>query len=121
MFKICINAYFFICYLLNNKYKFGIMKGIVDEYDLEDSYMNKILVIVYVPIIDEKYNIFIPINKKIGTVKNVIINTISELSETNIALLQNMKLYDKESGNILNNNIYVKASEIENGSELILL
>ncbi|MBR2712813.1 MAG: hypothetical protein IKE73_03800 [Bacilli bacterium] len=83
--------------------------------------MNKILVIVYVPIIDEKYNIFIPINKKIGTVKNVIINTISELSETNIALLQNMKLYDKESGNILNNNIYVKASEIENGSELILL
>ncbi len=83
--------------------------------------MNKMLVIVYVPVIDETYNIFIPINKKVGTIKNVIISTISELSETNISVLQNMKLYDKETGSILNNNVYVKASEIKNGSELILL
>ena len=83
--------------------------------------MNKILVIVYVPVIDEKYDIFIPINKKIGTIKKVLISTISELSETDLTIFENMKLYDKVSGSILDNNIYVNASELENGSELILL
>ena len=83
--------------------------------------MNKVLVFVYVPLLDEKYDVFIPINKKIGTIKNVIINSIIELSETNPEVFSNMKLYSKETGNILENNIYVKASDIENGSELILL
>ena len=39
---------------------------------------DKILITVNVPLLDEKYDIFIPINKKFGTVKKYIIDTINE-------------------------------------------
>ena len=37
---------------------------------------NKILIIVYVPMIEEEYDIYIPVVKKVGTVKNLIIKII---------------------------------------------
>lgn len=42
---------------------------------------NKILVIVYVPLIEKEFDIYIPIAKKVGTVKNLIIKIIEESSE----------------------------------------
>ncbi len=64
--------------------------------------MNKFLVLVYVPLLEEEYNIYIPINKKIGTVKKIIINSIAELSEIPENKIINLKLYDKESSKIYN-------------------
>lgn len=81
--------------------------------------MNKILVIVYVPILETKYDIYIPINKKIGTIKNSIIDSIEELNyDKNI---RKLKLYDKDSSMLYNNNIFVKESGIVNGTKLILM
>ena len=34
---------------------------------------NKLLVIVYVPLIEKELDVYIPIVKKVGTVKNLII------------------------------------------------
>ena len=42
--------------------------------------MNKFLVLVYVPLLEEEYNIYIPINKKVGTIKKIIIDSVAELS-----------------------------------------
>jgi hypothetical protein len=83
--------------------------------------MNKLLITVYVPLIEEKYDILIPTNKKIGTVKKVIIDTIYELSGGNLKNIDNLKLYDKDSGKNYDNNLYVKNSEIVNGTNVILL
>ena len=49
--------------------------------------MNKIIIDLYIPSIDETYNIFIPINKKVGTIKNTIINSIKNLTEGNYKFL----------------------------------
>lgn len=83
--------------------------------------VDKILVVVYVPSLEERYDIFIPINKKVGTIKKNIINTINELSGKNIKNIENMKLYNKEDCKVYNNNVYVKNSEIINGTELMLI
>ena len=83
--------------------------------------MNKVLIKVYVPYIDEEYDVFIPVNKKICTVKKYIINTIYELSNGNLKNKNEIKIYDKQTGEILNNNYYVKESNIRNGTKLILL
>lgn len=83
--------------------------------------MNKLLVTIYVPLLGEKYDILIPINKKIGTVKKIIINTIDELSGNNLVNKENMKLYNKEDCKLYDNNIYVKSSNIVNGSILMLI
>ena len=43
--------------------------------------MNKVLVTVYVPLIEQEYNLFIPVNRKIGLVKKILVNSIVELSD----------------------------------------
>lgn len=83
--------------------------------------MNKLLVVVYVPLLGEHYDVFIPINKKIGTIKKVIIDTINELSDNSIENPNKMKLYNKEDCKVYDNNIYVKNSNIKNGTILMLL
>ncbi len=77
--------------------------------------MNKILINLYIPSLDENYNLFIPINKKVGTIKNTIISTTKNLVEGNY------KLVLLESGAIVDDNVYVKNSGIVNGSRLILI
>jgi hypothetical protein len=83
--------------------------------------MNKLLISVYVPLLEEKYDVLIPINKKIGTVRNLIIDTIFELSGGNLKNVDSLKLYDKENGRNYDNDLYVKNSQIVNGTKLILL
>lgn len=82
---------------------------------------NKLLIVVSVPILEEEYDIYIPINKKIGTIKNTIIEQISSLVEIDSNLLRKLKLYDKDSTNILHNDLIVKTSEIKNGSKILLM
>lgn len=83
--------------------------------------MNKVLVLVYVPLLEKQYDILIPINRKIGTIKRILANTIVELSDGNFQMNQNFKLYDKETGKKYDNDVYVKNSGIVNGTKLILL
>ncbi len=77
--------------------------------------MNKILITVYVPLLDEDYDIFIPINRKVGTIKKAIISSIKNLSDKNYQLL------NKDDCKMIDENVYVKNSGIQNGSKLILL
>ena len=77
---------------------------------------NKILVIVYSPLIDEEYDLFIPINKKVGTIKNLIINSISGFDMTTDHIFIN-----QEDNKIVEDNVYVQNSGIKNGARLILI
>lgn len=81
---------------------------------------NKILVIVYVPMIEKEYNIYIPTVKKIGTIKNLIIKVVEESSDSIFVSDDTKYLYDKNTGEKLDDNLFVKNSVIENGSKLIL-
>jgi len=83
--------------------------------------LNKVLVKVYVPIIERDFDIYIPINKKIGIIKQIIINSINEITELNLQEKRNIQLYDKLTGLNLDDSIYVKKSNIRNGTQLILL
>ena len=77
--------------------------------------MNKMFINLYIPTLDESYDIFIPVNKKVGTIKNAIVNSIRGLGT------ENYKLISKEEGKIFDDNAYVKASGITNGAKLVLL
>ncbi len=83
--------------------------------------VNKVLVLVYIPSLEEEYDIYIPINKKIGTIKKYIIQSVVELSDGNISIDNKLKLYDKQTTAIYDNNVLVKDSGIKNGSKLLLI
>lgn len=81
---------------------------------------NKVLVVVEVPLIEKKYEVYIPINKKIGFIKQSIVNSIKEKNDGNIDN-NFFNLVDKETGLIFDNNKYVKDSNIRNGTVLFLI
>ena len=43
--------------------------------------MNKILVSIQIPSIEQNFDLFIPINKKVGTIKRYVVSSINELSK----------------------------------------
>lgn len=82
--------------------------------------MNRLLISVEVPSIEKKFDLFIPINKKMGTIKKYVIKSIQELSD---GLLQD-KMYfffDIDTGTKYDNDVYVKDSGIKNESRIILI
>ena len=83
--------------------------------------MNKILVIVYVPLIEKKYELYIPINKKIGTIKNLVMQSINEMSNGALNESQNLRLYNNDTGDVLPNNMYIRDSKMMNGTTLVLI
>lgn len=81
---------------------------------------NKILIIVYVPLIEREYNIYIPKVKKVGVIKKLIIEMVEKDSDGIFANDGFKNLYDKNTGEMLDDNQYVKNSSICNGTKLFL-
>ena len=81
---------------------------------------NKLLINVYVPTMECDYDLSIPINKKVGIVKQLIINSIVDLTYGIYKPNDKLELYIKKDGKKLDNDVYVKESNIVNGDKLIL-
>lgn len=83
--------------------------------------MNKVLVKVYVPILEEQYDILIPINRRIYNVIKLLTKAINELSRGYYIPSQKPKLYDKINAIAYDENLSIRETNIRNGTELILL
>ncbi len=83
--------------------------------------MNKILVKVYVPMLEEQYDILIPINRRIYNVVKLITKAIYELSNGYYEPKNKPVLYDKITAIPYDDNLSIRESNIRNGTELILL
>ena len=81
---------------------------------------NKILIQLYIPLIEEEYDIFIPINKRIGTIKQSIEKNISEQANGYI-IKEDTNLYSKETGKVYDAQVLVKDTDLKNGSRVVLL
>jgi len=84
--------------------------------------MNKYLITVIVPIIECEYDIYIPNNKKIGTIKTLILESLIELSNNSFTKkIHEVRIIDRDTGNEFENDVYVKDSGIKNGSKIIII
>lgn len=82
---------------------------------------NKILILVYVPSLEASFEFYIPINKKIGTIKNTLIEFIQKEYGFSIKDTGSVSIIDKETGNVLNEDIFVYDSIIRNGTKILLI
>lgn len=82
--------------------------------------MNKLLISVEVPSIEQNFDLFIPINKKMGTIKKYIIKSIQELCGE-ILIDKQYLFFDIDTGVKYGNNMYVKDSGIKNGARIIIV
>lgn len=82
---------------------------------------NKILVELSIPIIEKNYDLYIPINKKVGTVKKLIEEGLLELSDNDYMIKKDSNFYSKETGEIYDVNKTIRETDLKNGSRIILI
>lgn len=83
---------------------------------------NKVLVEVIVPLLEEKYEIYLPVNKRISSVIKLIEKSLNEITNGYYPVQkENSVIIDEESGNVFDVNLTVKDSKMQNGSKIILI
>lgn len=83
--------------------------------------MNKILIKVKVPTLSQEYEMFIPINKQVGKIINLIQKAIIEKNIDIIPNRSNLVLIKRDTNEVLDNNMYVYETKIKQGDILIIL
>ena len=82
---------------------------------------NKILIELEIPLVEKKYDVFIPINKKIGTIKTLIETSLIELTDNAYSPRDDSNFYSKDTGMIYDVNQTVRNTDLKNGSRIILI
>lgn len=82
---------------------------------------NKVFIKLIVPEIDKIYDIYLPINKKIGNIINLLNKSIYELTNSEIILSNCNSLYNAKTGEKYSSDILLYNTNIRNGTTLILL
>lgn len=83
--------------------------------------MNKLLVKIKYPLISQEYELFIPINKTIGKITELIQKAIIEFNVEEIPLKKNALLIKADTNEILDFHKLVYESNIKNGDILVIL
>ena len=82
--------------------------------------MDKVLVVLYVPALEKKYDIWIPANKKIHTIIKLLTKAVSELNDSSYVADKPL-LYDKNTGKPYDLNLIIKDTDIRSGAEVVLI
>ena len=83
--------------------------------------MSKVLVKLYVPLIECQYDILVPANKKVHKVIKLLVKSVNELSVGYYTVVEMPMLYDKITAIMYDINLTIKENNIQNGTEIILI
>lgn len=83
--------------------------------------MNKILVKLYVPMIEKQFDIWIPLNKRICNVIKLLVKVIDDFSRGYYKPKKLPTLYDRATAEPYDVNLTVRETSIRNGTELVLI
>lgn len=78
---------------------------------------NKVLINLFILSLGKNYELFIPINEKIGNVSKLLNTTLFD----SINFDKNCRLFNIDSGLIYNNNQIIRDTDIRNGTRLLLV
>ncbi len=81
---------------------------------------DKVIIELIVPEIDEKYDIFLPINKRIGSIVLLLNKAVNELSQGDFPISRSNKLYNANNLSLYNPNDLLIKTDIRNGTKLLL-
>lgn len=80
----------------------------------------RVYIIIETPILDNKYELLVPIDRRIHELISLLKNNIPELSE-NYYKNKELTLFNKSTGEIYDMNLIIKNSNIKTGTRLILI
>ena len=84
--------------------------------------MNKYLITVLIPIAEMEFDIYVPNSKKVGSVKKYILEAIAELTDNIYQRgINEVRMIDRKTSIEYDNNLYIKDTNIKNGTKIILI
>lgn len=83
--------------------------------------MDKVLVNVFVPMLNTSYDMFIPLTSQMHEVLMLIKKAVNELSDGRFIANDNTAICHRDNGGILDINLSVYELGIHNGSRLMLI
>ena len=78
---------------------------------------NKYLVNIYVLSLDTSYEVYLPVNEKVGNITKLMNTTMFDSINSD----NNSKFINADTGLLYNNNDLVRNTDIKNGSKLMLI
>lgn len=82
---------------------------------------NKVLVEVLVPSIEQKYDVYLPINKKIGNITILLCRAINEFTNGMYLGDTTVSLYNNITGEKYKIDELLRKTDIRNGTTLVLM
>jgi len=83
--------------------------------------MNKVLINLYVPMLEKRFDVKIPLDKKLYKVVYLFIKAIYEISDGYYVPEDFPQLYEKWTAHKYDLNLTVRENHINNGTEIILI
>ena len=83
--------------------------------------MDKVLIQVFVPVLERSFDMFVPLRLPMYEVLELVKRAVEELSEGSFRADESTVLCSREDGAILNINQSVHELKIQNGSKLMLI
>ena len=80
----------------------------------------RVYIVLEMPILDKKYELVVPIDKRIHEFINLLRTNIPELQE-NYYKDKMPSLYNKSNGELYDMNLFIKDSNIKTGTRLLLI
>lgn len=80
-----------------------------------------VFVKIIVPEIDKSFDVYLPVNKKIGNIINLLNSSVSQMSSGEFPISNNNKLYNSRTLERYVSNVLLYNTTIRNGSILILV
>lgn len=80
----------------------------------------RVYVTIEAPILEKKYELLVPVDRRIHDLISLLKNNIPELSN-NYYKNNNPNIYNKSSGELYDINLIIKNSNIKTGTRLILI
>ncbi len=83
--------------------------------------MDRVLVKLYVPVLEKTYDVWLPTYKKIYNIIPMLVKAINELNGNCYRQTRMPLLYDRITAEEYDINLSVKESSIRSGTEIILI
>ncbi len=80
----------------------------------------RVFVVIEAPILDQKYELFVPVDRRIHDLIDILKKTLPELSR-DYYLSNRPNIYNKSTGKLYDMNLIIKNTDIKMGTRLILL
>lgn len=81
---------------------------------------NKVLINLIVPALMDKFEIFIPVNERVSKLKELLLNSLSDLTDNEFNKDKSYSLIDPETGTIYENDMIIRETDLKNVKKVIL-